>query len=159
MSEPYSPRRVSATVKVPESAKWAGDNPWVVFEGSDPTTVRDLVAEAFGMTDIEGLTLFDVVCNAEKQAVAAANVINGLGGTVISSGKGGGSAWSRAKGDSSSQPASEPSEPEVNPLIAEIEKQTSRADLQKLWAENKAAFDADSSLMDLYRAKGKSLPA
>jgi hypothetical protein len=156
VSNPHAPRRVSATIKYPESARYANDNPWLVFEGN-VEAVREQVIEAFGMEETEGLTLADAVVNAQRQASTTGAVANGLGGTVISKG---GSAWDKAKGGSPApaKPEKSEAEIEVERLTAEVAKVSTTAELQDLWARNQEAFK-DAGLMEAYRAKGKSLQA
>lgn len=144
------------TVKVPESKRYANDNPWLVFEGSDAATVRQNVLDAFGMTADASLSLFDVLLNAQQIATKTGGTARSLGGTVIGNEAAAPSTESASVADEAA-PAEEPQGP--HPLLAQIEAQTSVADLQDLWARNKAAFDADADLMAAYKARGKGLQA
>lgn len=141
------------TIKVPESKRYASDNPWITFRASDASTMKAHVVATFGLDAEEavGLTLFDVVLNAQKIATKVGGVSTSMGGTIISTTP----AGSSDRASVADAPAAEPEGP--HPLLAEIEAQTSVPDLQNLWARNKAAFDADEALMDAYKAKGRSL--
>lgn len=152
-TDPHAQRRVSATIKFPESARYKSDNPWLVFEGA-VSTVREQIIEAFGMTDAEELTLFDLVTNAQAQATAVGNAASGLGGKVLASGS---SAWSEAKGGAAA-PAAEakPEKTRKDELLAEIPTFTDIEKLKRLWAENQSEFE-DAELMAAWSAKGKAL--
>jgi hypothetical protein len=151
MTNPHVPNRMSATVKVPESKRYAADNPWLVFEGT-PASVRDQIIEAFGLEQQEGLTVFDVLLNAQLLASSAGAVSQGLGGRVI---KDQGSESGSIAGNSAPEGSAE--EKPKSSLFERVEEQGSRAELKALWAANKAEFDADPELMAAWKARGKSL--
>lgn len=67
---------VCVTVKVPESAKYAGDNPWLVFKG-EGREVQDNIVRTFGLTVPEGATLAQVVLAAQASMTAEANAVRG----------------------------------------------------------------------------------
>jgi hypothetical protein len=163
VTNPHELGKIGVTIKVPESKKYAGDNPWFVFEGTNADDIKAKIGATFGM-DTEGLTLSDVVINAQRLATGLGAVAHGLGGSVLASGRadssqaaggapvGGGDVWSQVNGAANGQPAQEV----VDPILDAIEKATSVDELKQLWAENQAAFN-DAKYMDPWKAKGKSL--
>lgn len=151
---------ISVTLKYPKP-KYQ-DAPWIVFHNVDAEQVRADLITAFGwdVESVTDLTLHEVVMKAQEAIQAGGNVANELGGKVLSSGSGAkSSAWSQAGSRASEQAEGEdkPAEDPTAWLKVEIEKSTTVAGLQRLWADNKAAFAEDAALMDLYKAKGKSL--
>lgn len=167
MGNPHAPGKIGVTIKVPESKKYAGDNPWFVFEGTDPETVKRNIAKTFGL-DVEGLVLSDVVINAQRLVTGLGAVAHGLGGTVVASGQqstfqtpeiapaasGAGVDWSKV---AASTGASEALAPKADdPILAAVENATSIAELQQIWAENQAAFNEDKYMLP-YKAKGRAL--
>lgn len=159
MTNPHTPTRISATIKHPESARYKNDNPWIVFEGSEPEAIKALIAETFGL-DVEGLTLNEVVVNAQQQASAVATAAQGTGGTVVDSGRssGGNGAWGGVNKGQKAQEQQAPSEPARDQIFDLIDDCATVDDLQKLWAENQAKF-AEDEVMAAYKAKGKALSA
>lgn len=157
--DPAAQRRISATIKFPQSANYKQDNPWLVFESSDPEIIKDLIASSFGIEEKDDLTLADVVLEAQQQATASGNAVHGL--SAKSFGGGG-----RAKGASADafaaarneEPAA-PAEPERDPLYDSIEESEDIPALQTLWSKNRAAFDSDAELFAAWKAKGKALSA
>lgn len=143
------------TIKTTESARYKSDNPWLVFEGTSPDEIRAKIIATFGMTDVDdSLSLFDVTMNAQRIATRQSEIQGTLGGTTLKVESSRNGAPSPTGSASAAAPAAEP---ETNPLLAKVEEQTGVAALQRLWAENKAAFDADADLMAAYKAKGKAL--
>lgn len=144
------------TIKVPESKRYASDNPWFTFRGSDLDLIRAQVIKSLGLDaeEQQGLSLFEVVLNAQRKATNVGSAAQQMGGTVLKVEK---SSGAESASVAESAPAAEPEGP--HPLFAKIEEQTDVAALQRLWAENKAAFDADAALMDAYKVKGKALTA
>ena len=158
--DPNQNRGMSVTLKFPESARYKADNPWMVFHGS-PASIREDIIASFGMdADGGGLTLPELVQEAQTIVTAMANAASGLGGRVLSEGRGKGSAWSQAQSGQRAEKAPEKSDAELEAerLLGEVEKVTSVADLQQLWARNQEAFKADA-LMAAYKARGKALSA
>lgn len=169
-SDPYAPRRVCVTIKVPESKRYAADNPWLVFEG-DVEGVKEMIAAAFGL-DPTGLSLHSVTLNAQNIATSTGHALQGLGASVLSEGsankpasapaESGGDVWSQAQGGQSGPPwptEEKKDEPKVDPVLAAIEGCQSVSELQQVWAENQDAFNANPSYMDSYKAKGRALTA
>lgn len=164
-ADPYAPRRVCVTVKVPESKKYAGDNPWFVFEG-DVAGVKEMVAEAFGL-EVGDLSLVDVTINAQRVASGLGNVAHGLGGTVLSKGPAESSqapetpandVWAQAAAaQGGSAPAPQTEKAPADPILSAIDGCGSIPELQQVWAENQAAFNGNPAYMDAYKAKGRSL--
>jgi hypothetical protein len=164
MDNPHSPGKIGVTIKVPESKKYAGDNPWFVFEGTDADSLKAKIAATFG-TEHEGLTLSDVVINAQRLVTGLGAVAHGLGGTVLASGQAaapadtpaapaasGGSVFQQAAaGGAAAAPAQE-----SDPILDAIEMAKTVEELKQIWAENQAAFN-DSKYMDPWKAKGKAL--
>lgn len=148
MSDPNQTREVSVTIK--HDGK---DSTWLVFRGS-VEAVREQIIECFGMTETEGLTLHELSVEATRLVKATSQVANGLGGRVLKGGSQSAFAQAREGGGSAPAPAKED---EDVPLKGMIEAATSVAALKTLWAENKAAFDADPELFAAWKAKGKSL--
>jgi len=158
----HSMRGMSVTIKVPESKRYAADNPWLVFHGR-PAVVADMIREAFGLDPDKELSVFELALNAQDAATKIGTLRAGLGGaTVISSGGStppaeGGNAWSQA-GSTPAAPEKTELELEIERLTPAVEKVTTVAELQELWARNQEAFK-DATLMAAYKAKGKSLSA
>lgn len=143
------------------------DDTWAGFTGS-PEDIREYVISYFGLdrASVAGLTTDEVVLNATQLAHSTRNVAAALGAVAIpssesaasapaqaTSSSGGGDPWAAAAGSASSAPA----QPEVNPLVAQIEASPTVDDLKRLWAENQAAFAADANLMSAWKARGKAL--
>lgn len=137
---------------------------WAGFKGS-PADVRATIIEFFDMDpeSVAGLSLSSVVVNATNLAHAKGNIASKLGGTVISRGKAADSGPPWNTDDSASKPGgvwdqavdTKPAEPEVNPILEQIENAKDVGALQRMWAENQAAF-ADAEVMTAWKAKGKS---
>lgn len=145
---------MSATIK-----RDGKDASWLVFHGTPAEISRD-IKDVFGI-DGEGLTIAELVGEAEAMWKSSGNVASGLGGRSLPSGD-------RTSGSGTTAPpwnrdAAAPTEPQEDPnvvrLTAEIEAATDRASLKDMFARNKTVFDANSALTDAWRAKGKSLPA
>lgn len=138
MTDPINPGGVSVTVKGEGK-----DLPWMVFHGAPETVLTNLSAIFGDGTE----TLRDVPSLAAQAHVdwnASINVAKGLGGRVLSIVK-------DKKADET--PAEE--DPR-NGLLAEIAAITDPAELPKLWAANKAAFE-DADLLAAWKARGKEL--
>lgn len=166
MGNPHSPGKIGVTIKVPESKKYAGDNPWFVFEGTDPERVKANIGATFGI-DTEGLDLASVVINAQRLVTGLGAVAHGLGGTVLASGPSdtaapqsaapaaSGSVFQQAQAGGS---AAAPAQSDSDPILEAIEMAKTVDELKQIWAENQAAF-ADAKYMDPWKAKGKALSA
>ncbi|ATI18816.1 hypothetical protein SEA_DIANE_32 [Streptomyces phage Diane] len=146
------------------------DDTWAVFKGT-ASEIRANILDFFGMdpeTQV-GLSLSSVVVNATNIAHSKGLIATALGATVVEEktnepAKPTEDPWAAASAAQSSGPwpesASVPEKKE-DPnayILGEIEKQTTREGLKKLWAANQSFF-ADSAVMDAWKAKGKSLPA
>ena len=161
MSDPHAPRRVSATIKFPESARYKSDNPWLVFEGS-VESVREQIIEAFNYgEDAKKLTLAELVSNAQQDTTALGNAAAGLGGRAIPQDKEGDrTSSSKRQSEKSPEAAEEEKAKGVeSELLQQIEDCTTRAEVKAVWAKNKAEFAASPDLMAAYKARGKALPA
>lgn len=164
MADPWAERAqgLSVTIKVPESRKYAGDSPWLVFHGS-PGFIREALVETFAPgDDVAGLPLFELVIECQQLASAVAAVKQGLGGRTVRPGSSGGSAaFAAARGDSvaseGGSAATPPVEPERDPLFGSVEAAGSVDELKSLWATNRAAFDGNAELFEAWKAKGKAL--
>lgn len=168
-SEPNG-RAVTVTIKY-----GAGyDQTWVSFSGL-VDEVRDDIAAFFGLvceTETK-LTVSDLVVNATTTAHAVAQVATNLGGTVIearsqpsantaqpaqpatsaTANAAGPDPWTQAAQPRDAAAASEP-----NPLLGLIDKASDLRALQRLWADNQAAF-ADPAMLAAWKAKGRALQA
>ncbi|MFF4244289.1 hypothetical protein ACFYY2_07415 [Streptomyces sp. NPDC001822] len=144
---------ISVTIKYGKSY----EDTWAVFRGT-VAQVREVLCDYFGFEskDVTGLSLSDLVVNATNLAHGKGNIAAVLDARVISS-----------EPTSASAPADDPwatasaTKPEAKEtgsgwILGEIEKQTSIADLQKLWAANQAMF-ADPAVMTAYKARGRAL--
>lgn len=156
MSDPNEVGGISVTIKGDEPGGKYNDakspGTWIVFHGS-PQRVKEQIIEVFDFdAEASQRSLHHLVNEATKVFKAVSSVGQSLGGTVLSKGE----------GEPASQPASEPKaeeDDETAPIKAMIGAASSRDALKKIWAENKAVFDANPSLMDEWKAKGKSLPS
>lgn len=162
-ADPYRPGKIGVTIKVPESKRYAGDNPWFVFEGTDATTVRNKIGDVFGI-EVENLTLSAVVIEAQRLATGLGAVAHGLGGRVLDDGKAsapaasseapaasGGSVFQQAQAGQTAAPKAD-----EDPILTAIEGAKTVEELKQIWAENQEAF-ADAKYMDPWKAKGKAL--
>ncbi|MDH6462037.1 hypothetical protein M2302_002212 [Micromonospora sp. A200] len=154
-SEPKG-RGITVTIKYGKGY----EETWAVFNGL-PAEVRHDLMEYFGLDEDEvaGLTLSEVVVNATNLAHGKGNVAGILGGTVIPSPQQARANATRTTGDVWAEAAAStapPAEPEENPVLKLIEGATDVPTLQRIWAENQAAF-ADSAVMDAWKARGKAL--
>lgn len=159
----YEGSTVSVTIKVPESKKFAGDNPWTVFKSGSPETLKKMIAETYGL-EHEGLLLSDVTINAQRAASGLGAVAHGLGGRVLSQGPGNTSesaseAPSEGSDDVWSQVSQEKAEeePKKDPILVAIEQSKTVGELRQLWAENQPKFNDNADYMAAWKAKGKSL--
>ncbi|ATI18654.1 hypothetical protein SEA_AMETHYST_32 [Streptomyces phage Amethyst] len=146
------------------------DATWAVFRGT-PGEIRADVMEFFGMDPATqvGLSLSSIVTNATQIAHGKGLIATALGATVVEETSEpvkppADDPWAAASAAQSSGPwpgsASVPEKAEDKNayILGEIEKQTTRDGLKKLWAANQSFF-ADAAVMDAWKAKGKSLPA
>lgn len=170
MSDPYAPRRVCVTIKVPESKRYASDNPWLVFEGTVASVKADM-AEAFGMSGTEELSLHSVTINAQNIATQMGHIASTLGASVVSEAPAepqasGQPAWEgepasadvwaqAAANGGGAAPAGEKSD--KDPILTALELATTIADVQQVWAENQDAFNSNEEYMNAYKARGKAL--
>lgn len=172
----YGSSDVSVTIKVPESKKYAGDNPWFVFRGGSPDTLKAKIGAAIGV-EHEGLTLMEVTINAQRVASGLGAVAHGLGGKVLSSGPApaekaaeapqeasksiaestAGDVWSQANSEPAEEKGSPEEDKDKDPILEFIAACTDVKDLQQYWAENQAAFNSNPDYMAAYKAKGKAL--
>jgi hypothetical protein len=155
VSDP-TPGTISVTIKGDEPGGKYNDakspGTWIVFHGSI-VAVKEQIVEAFDYeADAVNRPLYDLVNEATKSFKAINAVGTQLGGTVLSKG-----GEDKAQADSPTEPAKSDEDDATKPIKAMIENATSRDGLKQLWAENKAVFDANPSLMDEWKAKGKSL--
>jgi hypothetical protein len=137
------------------------EQPWAVFHGSTGQ-IRDDLTAFFGMNPDEtaGLTLSDLVVNAMTSAHAVGVLASGMSATVIAS-HGREPAASRPDAAKPGTPAAPPSaappaEAVANPLLAVIAQVPDVRSLERLWAENQAAF-SDPEVMAAWKARGRAL--
>ncbi|MEU8327291.1 hypothetical protein [Micromonospora sp. NPDC048839] len=132
---------------------------WTVFKGQLPEVREDLI-DFFGMnrSEVESLTLHDLVVNATSIAHGVGNVAGFLGGTVLASGpKPADRPRSSASGDDPWIDAgTTPAKPAENPLLGLIKAALDVPSLERLWAENQAAF-SDPAIMDAWKARGREI--
>ncbi|MBT2544522.1 hypothetical protein J7E99_28440 [Streptomyces sp. ISL-44] len=133
------------------------EDTWAVFRGS-VRQVRELLCDYFGFEckDVTSLSLSDLVVNATTLAHGKGNIASILDARIIPD-----DTTDAAPADDPWAAASvAPSHPETDSgsawILGEIEKQTSVADLQKLWAANQSHF-ADPAVMTAYKARGRAL--
>jgi hypothetical protein len=139
------------------------------FSGSVERVVEDVV-KFFRLdpAQVAGLSPHEVMVLADQIAQANLTVARELGGTPVAESESASNdsatdPWAAAESGQASAPAEAekpavPVDPKVA-IFAGIEASTSRAELQRLWAENQELFNANTDLMDAYKAKGKGLPA
>lgn len=138
------------------------EDTWAVFRGTVPE-VRSLICDYFGFEckDVTGLSLSSLVVNATNLAHGKGNIAAMLDARVIAEDTTPDSAPASAPANDpwATASAAKPETPKDNGsawILGEIEKQTSIADLQKLWASNQAMF-ADPAVMTAYKARGRAL--
>ncbi|GGN40085.1 hypothetical protein FHR83_007123 [Actinoplanes campanulatus] len=139
------------------------ESTWSGFKGS-LQQVRENVAEFFGLDHdmVQGMTLAEVVLNATSVAHGLGNVSASMGGHVISTSPSSPATSPAPAGDVWAQAgaASKPAESSVSTwLKGEIDKIKDVTALKRLYAENKAAFEADTALTDHWKAQGAALKA
>ncbi|MGW0895913.1 hypothetical protein ACWD0G_02780 [Streptomyces goshikiensis] len=133
------------------------EDTWVVFRGS-VRQVRELLCDYFGFEckDVTSLSLSDLVVNATSLAHGKGNIAALLDARIIPDD----TATAAPAEDPWAAASAAPSQPQTDSgstwILGEIEKQTSVADLQKLWAANQTHF-ADPSVMTAYKARGRVL--
>jgi hypothetical protein len=143
---------------------------WAVFNGQ-VGEVREDIMSYFGIdpenSAVANLTPSELVVNVTNLAHGKGNAAALLGGVVIGSQPATAtSAPASPKVDEGQQPsgsdpwaaaaASTPATPAANPMLALIEAVPDVPALQRLWAENQAAFQ-DAEVMAAWKAKGKAL--
>lgn len=133
------------------------EDSWYVFRGR-PEEVKEQIISFFGIpsASVASLSPFEVAVNARQIAQGNESTVAALGGTIVQ--------------DKPSQPQSTPGDdpwasvgpqdaaPAENPMLAQIAATKDVQELQRLWAENQAAF-ADPVVMDAWKARGKALQA
>lgn len=67
---------ICVTIKVPESAKFAGDNPWFVFKGEGPD-VRSNIIRTFSLEVDDTVSLAGVVIAAQTTVTGETNASRG----------------------------------------------------------------------------------
>ncbi|MEU2111503.1 hypothetical protein [Streptomyces sp. NPDC019507] len=147
---------VGVTIKYGKSY----EDTWAVFRGTVPQ-VRRLIVNYFGFKskDVTSLSLSDLVVNATNLAHGKGNIAAMLDAKVIPDEQSPAPASAPANDPWETASAARPEAPKDNGsawILGEIEKQTSIADLQKLWAANQAMF-ADPAVMTAYKARGRAL--
>ncbi|MEV7282611.1 hypothetical protein [Streptomyces sp. NPDC093111] len=151
-----SENTISVTIKYGKGY----EDTWAVFRGSPPA-IRGQIIDYFGFDSepVTSLTLSELVVEATSMAHGAGNIAGLLGGRVIpqttadSAPTRAADPWAEAQND---RPA--PKEDSSGWILGEIDKQTSIADLQRLWAANQTFF-SDEGVMAAYKAKGRALKA
>lgn len=153
MSDPHGTREVSVTIKVPESKRYAGDAPWLVFYGSTASIIEQL-AEAFQL-DADGQSLIELTMQAQGIAnTFSRNPDVGLGAKTV-----GGKAAEKPQ-EAAEVPAKEaPAQEAEDPILAAIAASQSRTELKTLRAENQQAFNDNPEYLAAWKARGKELPA
>ncbi|MFI5861796.1 hypothetical protein [Streptomyces sp. NPDC051546] len=144
---------ISITIKYGKSY----EDTWAVFRGS-VRQVRELLCDYFGFEckDVTSLSLSDLVVNATSLAHGKGNIASILDAQIIPAD----TATAAPADDPWAAASAVPSQPQTDSgstwILGEIEKQTSVADLQKLWAANQTHF-ADPAVMTAYKARGRAL--
>jgi hypothetical protein len=167
MSDPHEQSGISVTIKGDEPGGKYNDpkspGTWIVFHGT-PARVREQIIEVFELpAEASERPLFDLVNEATKLFKGAANVSKTLGGTVLNDGQGGGSqpasgdVWDQAAAARNGATQQQEEKPAADPILTALENCKTVAEVQQVWAENQAAFNANPDYMAAYKAKGKSL--
>jgi len=145
------------------------EEPWLVLKGA-PSRVRTDLIEAFAIPQevAAGKTLNELLIFCNHIVHGTGNVATILGGTPIAESpaaeqNGNQTAsqadpWATANGEAggADAPSTAPQENPNAGLLSQIESATTKDELKRLWAANKAAFDA-ADVKAAYSAKGKSL--
>ena len=142
--DPHNPGETSVTIKYGKGY----DESWATFRGTTETVTQQ-INDYFNIEAGKFTSLHDLVVDATRLAHNVSYVAKNAGGQVLSKGE-------QAAPAAESAPET-PAEPEKSPTYALIEAATARAELTRMWAENKAEFEADAELMAAWKAKGKSL--
>jgi hypothetical protein len=137
------------------------EDAWMTFKGS-PEGIRSQLIAAFGMesASVSTLSLAELVSVASRhaQAINAGSSV----GRIVS-----GSPSSEAeteqeteqKIDAENDPWAVKPEAPKDPLFQAIEAEGSVEGLKRLYAENKAKFEADTTLTEAWRTRGRALSA
>ncbi|GGU41346.1 hypothetical protein GCM10010211_00380 [Streptomyces albospinus] len=131
------------------------EDTWAVFRGPSEV-VRKQIIDYFGFEcePVTSLTLSELVVEATSIAHGTGNIAGLLGGRIVATEAPSDEddPWAAA----SATPAPAAKEEPNGWILGEIAKQTSVADLQKVWAANQSFF-ADPTVMTAYKAKGRAL--
>lgn len=131
------------------------EDTWAVFRGPSEV-VRKQIIDYFGFEcePVTSLTLSELVVEATSIAHGTGNIAGLLGGRIVATEAPSDEddPWAAA----SAAPAPAAKEEPNGWILSEIAKQTSVADLQKVWAANQSFF-ADPAVMTAYKAKGRAL--
>lgn len=154
MSDPHGTREVSVTIKVPESKRYAGDAPWLVFYGSTDSIIEQ-IAQAFQL-DADGQSLIELTMQAQGIAnTFSRNPDVGLGAKTV--GKSTPSSAQKPQ-EAAQAPASEAADTEPEDgLLAALQGAQSRAELKTIRAENQQAFNDDPKYLDAWKARGREV--
>lgn len=161
MSDTSDPKGRGITVTIKYGKGY--EETWVVFRGS-VDEVRDDLTDFFGLQRVNAsnLTLSELVVNATSVAHGLGNLAAGLGATVTESHAAEPAAPAAPEtpapaSDAWTQAAATTPEPPAAPsLLDNISRAPDVPALQRLWAENQAAF-ADPAVMDAWKARGRAL--
>ncbi|WP_329022486.1 hypothetical protein [Streptomyces sp. NBC_00690] len=141
---------MSVTIKYGQSYQ----DTQVAFHGP-PADVRAQIIDFFGFEcqHVTNLTLSELIVEATSIAHGTGDIAGILGGRIVppeapADPEGKEDPWNQAQESAPSSGSAW--------IVAEIERQKSVADLQRLWAANQAAF-AEPSVMAAYKAKGRAL--
>ncbi len=159
MSARSEPAGRGMTVTIKYGAGY--DEPWAVFHGR-PDEIEEDLTTYFGIPSdaVQGLTLSEIVVNASALAHGLSAVASGLGATVLASqpqastspptAAAAPDAWEQA----SASPA--PEQPAADPILTSIQNAQDIQSLQRVWAENRAAF-TEPAVMEAWKARGRAL--
>ncbi|PHQ49488.1 hypothetical protein BLA24_25980 [Streptomyces cinnamoneus] len=140
-------RSVTVTIKCGA----AQEDPQLSFRGPSAEVQEDIAAcFGFDRKSVSGLTLHELVAEANQLAQGASTVMRGFpGARVVPQGD------ERNESAQSTTPPAGHQETE-NPLLEQITACATTDDLRRLWATNQHAF-TDPAVMDAWKARGRAL--
>ncbi|WP_394615867.1 hypothetical protein JNUCC0626_40055 [Lentzea sp. JNUCC 0626] len=161
MSIEHIGRHITVTIKYGKD--YEGSQ--AIFSGQ-VGEVREDICAFFGVEceSLSNLSLNDIVVDMTSLAHGVSNLASILGAVAVGSPPAtetvtepapGEDVWAGADTSTPPWPTDKPAE---NPLLAQIKTAPSIPDLQRIWAENQAAF-ANGDLMDAYKQRGRALKA
>lgn len=127
------------------------DDTWEVFHGT-PENVKNLMADYYGLEVSADMTAMEVRLMAEAAARGTGALSRGLGARVATTAP-------QPASEAPGAPAAAAAAEDFTWLLEAIDASATEDALHQLWAENRKLFDANPSLLDAWKARGRALVA